>query len=103
MEHQWISATTRPPENSILDILFAPSSAEQDSSGSMAEYYAPGCTRANSDASLLIERVRYRNRHYRPLTEGNSELHAILSVTITHWRLHTERKAVGAIHLSDVT
>ncbi|AQT06721.1 hypothetical protein A0U91_17105 (plasmid) [Acetobacter persici] len=74
----------------MIDVLFDPSTAEWDSSGSMAEFYAPGSTRAINPTEPLIERVLYRNSHFRPLAEDGTELHAIISVSIKQWRHHEE-------------
>lgn len=89
MKAEWTAAATPPCDNQLVDVRFDTSTAEIDGMGSMAEFYVPGSTRRHNPVEPIIRRVRYRASHYRPLVDDmNTELHAILSVTITHWRDH---------------
>lgn len=88
---EWQPIASAPRDGTLLDVLFDPRTAEIDRSGrrplSMAEFYAPGSTHKHDPAEPLIERVEFSNRHFRPLGEDGTRLYAILSVTLTHWRL----------------
>jgi len=81
-----------PRDRTLLDVLFNPTTAEIDYSGrkplSMAEFYAPRSTRRANPAEPRIDRVEFSNGHFRPVMECGTRLHGILSVDLTHWRLH---------------
>lgn len=85
----WQPIETAPKDGTLLDVLFDPATAERDTAGSMAEFYAPGCTRRTKPTQPLIERVAFINCHFRPVMEDGYTLYACdMAVTLTKWRRH---------------
>lgn len=94
MTTDWHPMETAPKDGTILDVKFDPASAEVDAAGSLAEFYAPGCTRKINPSEPIIESVYFQNRHFRLFVPGlKTTMPGIVSVTLTHWRLHVGRNA----------
>lgn len=86
---KWQDIASAPKDGTLLDVLFDPATAERDAAGSMAEFYAPGCTRRKNPSQPIIERVAFINRHFRPVMDDGFPLHACdMAVTLTKWRRH---------------
>jgi hypothetical protein len=88
LDPPWQPIATAPRDGTLLDVRFDPTTAEVDAVGSLAEFYAPGCTRRRKPAEPVITGVEFSNGHFRPVCQGSPDvkMHGIVSVTLTHWR-----------------
>lgn len=86
--NDWQPIETAPRDGRLIDVKFEPKTAERDSKGSLAEFYAPGCT--TGKAEPIIERVEFSHGHFRPVSGFGARLYACdMAVTLTHWRLYS--------------
>lgn len=86
----WMPISTAPRDGTMIDVLFDPTTADRDRMGSLAEFYAPGCTRRKNPTEPVIEGVHFSNRHFRPGKPEDRFTACDMSVTLTHWRPTTE-------------
>lgn len=90
---EWHPMETAPRDGTMLDVRFDPGTAERDRMGSLAEFYAPGCTRRRDPTEPVILGVHFSNRHFRPGLPGDGFCACDLSVTLTGWRPAIEDRA----------
>jgi hypothetical protein len=86
---EWQPIETAPRDETMIDVRFDPTTAERDEMGSLAEFYAPGCTRRKNPTEPVIEGVHFSNRHFRPGRPGEGYHACDMAVTLTHWRAPT--------------
>lgn len=94
----WMEIVSAPKDGTLLDVKFLVATAEP----SMAEFYAPGCTRELDPSDPVIENVAFVNGSFKPVIDSDgarlvallaggwgSEAgtgYGIASVMLTHWR-----------------
>lgn len=84
----WQPMESAPRDGTLLDVRFDPATAERDSVGSLAEFWAPGSTRTRNPAEPVIRNVVLENRHFRPRPIRSMRMPACdMSITLTGWRL----------------
>ena len=83
----WQPMETAPRDGTLIDVRFDPTTADRDSVGSLAEFWAPGCTCQRNPSEPVICNVLYENRHFRLQPMGEHRMPACdMSLTLTGWR-----------------